>query len=139
MPPAREVRLVTMFHLVKWLPHLSLVFGVFLVETSLQLHVFENGYAQEALRKEIRATRMRINVLDRKIDRLENMNRMVTSAAELGLVAPEPDQIEIVRPEVRPLGGAVHPGMSLASVRLPFDVENTPADTGSRPLPNELE
>jgi len=138
MARASKVRLVTMLHLVKWLPHLMLVFGVFLAETSLQLHIFENGYAQEALRKESRAARLRINVLDQKIDRLENMKRMVASAAELGLVPPEPDQIEIVRPSFQPLGGTPHPGMSLASVRLPSDGGGV-TNTESRPSPNEPE
>ncbi|MBN2308676.1 MAG: hypothetical protein JXR94_06870 [Candidatus Hydrogenedentes bacterium] len=80
----------------KWLPLLLVIFSVFLFETSLQLRIFEADYAQVELNGRVQEIKVRINLLEQQEDRLARMERIDIKASDLGLVQPEPNQIEYV-------------------------------------------
>ena len=82
---------------LKWIPVLLVPFSAFFFETWLQLQIFERDYEAAELSRQIRETSARINGLEERADELMTLERITEQAPDLGLVQPEPSQIEVVR------------------------------------------
>ncbi|MCL4694966.1 MAG: hypothetical protein KJ060_20940 [Candidatus Hydrogenedentes bacterium] len=82
---------------VLWMPILLVPFSAFFFETWLQLQIFERDYEAAELSREIRETNARIEGLEERADELMTLDRISEQAPDLGLVQPEPSQIEVVR------------------------------------------
>ena len=91
--PARGILAGT----IKWLPALAIPFSAFFAETWLQLQIFHRDYEAAELTRQIRETGSRIEALEEQADELMTLERIAAQAPDLGLVQPEPSQIEIVR------------------------------------------
>lgn len=118
---ARRVPWMAMFRSVVYAPHLLVLFLVFFFETSTQLGVFEDDYAQRTLHQQIREVDQRIYALELNKNELERLDRIHDKAPDLDLVAPEPGQIEVIHasfvPEPNDTGGST----DLASVIADMD------------------
>lgn len=91
--PARRV----LFGAVKWIPVLLVPFSAFFFETWLQLQIFERDYEAAELNRQIREINARIVGLEERADELVTLKKITEQAPDLGLVQPEPNQIEVVR------------------------------------------
>ena len=83
---------------VKWYLLLGIIFSAFFFETWLQLQVYRNDYESASLNREIKKTVQQINLLQDKADELATMDRLNAKAPDLGLVEPNPQQIQVVYP-----------------------------------------
>ncbi|MBI4557471.1 MAG: hypothetical protein HY706_07810 [Candidatus Hydrogenedentes bacterium] len=80
----------------KWLPVLLLPFSVLFLETWLTTQSLEADYEVGRLNKRVRELREELDALRAEIAKLEAMDRVHAKAPDLGLVEPEPNQIEII-------------------------------------------
>lgn len=80
--------------MLKWFLVLLIPFGVMLLEGWMHLRVLHNDYAQGRLRVQINEAREQVTQLRLEQAKLEAMGRLALKASELGLVKPEPNQIE---------------------------------------------
>ena len=100
MARRRAIRAVTL-RSVKWFLFLAAPFSILFFETWLRLRTVETDYVSGALRAQVRDLRKEINELEGRIDGKKTIPRLGVKAAELGLVPPEPGQVEIVYARVR--------------------------------------
>jgi hypothetical protein len=118
--PARRV----IFGAVKWIPVLLVPFTAFFFETWLQLQIFERDYEAAELSRQIRETNARIVGLEERGDELVTLKKITEQAPDLGLVQPEPNQIEVVR---------VMPSRERPAEEPFFEVARLPEPQGSEP------
>jgi hypothetical protein len=83
---------------LKWCVLLGILFAAFFSETWLQLQVYRNDYRSANLNREIKQIVQRIGLLQDKADELVTMERLNAKAPDLGLVQPNPQQIQVVFP-----------------------------------------
>ncbi|MCP4644891.1 MAG: hypothetical protein GY851_30905 [bacterium] len=81
---------------LKWSPVLAIGFVVFMSETALQLRIRANDYIVREQRRMIRELRTSINLLEAQEDEREAMDLIGAKAEDMGLVEPQPDQIEVL-------------------------------------------
>jgi cell division protein FtsL len=110
-----------MIRSVIYAPHLLVLFLVFFFETSTQLGVFEDDYAQRTLRQQIREVDQRIYALELKKNELERLDRIHDKAPDLDLVAPEPGQIEVIHASFVPEPNDTRASTDLARVIADMD------------------
>jgi len=91
----RSVRAITV-RSAKWLLFLAAPFSLLFFETWLRLRTFETDYVSGALRVQIRDLRKSVEKLEARIDGERTMPRLEERATELGLVQPEPGQVETI-------------------------------------------
>lgn len=118
--PARGVLSGTL----KWIPVLLIPFSAFFFETWLQLSIFRRDYEAYELSRQIRETNARIEALEERADELMTLDRITEQAPDLGLVQPQPSQIEVVR---------VNAGPGVQSNELFFEIARLPVARGSEP------
>ena len=94
-PRRRAVRAITV-HSVKWLLFLAAPFSLLFFETWLRLRTVETDYVSGALRAQIRELQKTVDGIEARIDGKKTMPRLDEKAAALGLVQPEPGQVEII-------------------------------------------
>lgn len=81
---------------VAWFALLLIPFSAFAVETWFQLQIFRGDYKVAIMQKEAREIQQRVSILAERTDELSAMERLAAKAPDLGLVLPEPDQVEVV-------------------------------------------
>lgn len=89
-------RVAVFWGAVKWLPVVTLPFGVFLFETWLQVRIYEKGYAASELRREIKDVNAHVDRLQERVDDLTALKRVSERAPDMGLVPIEPGQVEVL-------------------------------------------
>ncbi|MCC6488594.1 MAG: hypothetical protein IT364_13945 [Candidatus Hydrogenedentes bacterium] len=122
-PYARSARGV-LLGTIKWVPVLAIPFSAFFAETWLQLQIFRRDYEAAELSRQIKETGSRIEALEEQADELMTLERIAAQAPDLGLVQPEPSQIEIVR-----LGNEE----PLQSFIVPYEMAQLPAAQNAAP------
>jgi len=88
---------------LKWWPHLAIPFGVLFVETFLHLGILGNDYERARINQHMKALQQEVLDLNARRAELEAMGRIQQTAVQLGLVEPEPNQVEVLVVE-RPHG-----------------------------------
>ena len=91
----RTVRAITV-RSVKWLLFLAAPFSLLFFETWLRLRTTETDYVSGALRTQIRDLQKNVDRLEARIDGKRTMPRLDKQAEKLGLVQPEPGQVETI-------------------------------------------
>ncbi|MBX7257455.1 MAG: hypothetical protein K1Y02_13915 [Candidatus Hydrogenedentes bacterium] len=81
---------------IAWFALLLIPFSAFAVETWFQLQIFRGDYEAAIMQKEAREIQQRVSILSERSDELAAMERLAAKAPDLGLVLPEPDQVEVV-------------------------------------------
>lgn len=81
---------------IAWFVLLLIPFSAFAVETWFQLQIFRGDYKVALMQKEAREIQQRVSILAERSDELAAMERLAAKAPDLGLVLPEPDQLEVV-------------------------------------------
>jgi hypothetical protein len=94
-PRRRAVRAITV-RSVKWLLFLAAPFSLLFFETWLRLRTVETDYVSGALRVQIRDLHKSVDGLEARIDGKKTMPRLDKTAANLGLIQPEPGQVETI-------------------------------------------
>lgn len=120
--PARGV----LIGAVKWIPVLLVPFSAFFFETWLQLQIFQRDYEAAELSRQIREINARIEGLEERADELMTLDRITEQAPDLGLVQPEPSQIEVVR---------VMPGSEYHIEENFFEIARLPVSEPTEPPP----
>jgi len=82
-----------------WFALLLIPFSAFSVETWFQLQIFRGDYEVATMQQEAREIQQRVSILAERSDELAAMDRLVAKAPDLGLVQPEPEQVEVVMAE----------------------------------------
>ena len=80
----------------RYLPFLILPFSVLFFETWLHMESLNNGYKYADIEREKRETIARIDELEDRIISLNALSLIDANAPNLGLVEPNPNQLEIL-------------------------------------------
>jgi len=118
---------------LKWVPVLFIPFSAFFFETWLQLQIFRRDYDAYELSRQIREINARIDALEERADELMTLERITEQAPDLGLVQPQPSQIEVVRVMENPEYRADKPFYEMA--RVPGTPRVLPPAVGTRNEP----
>ena len=82
---------------IKWLPVVAIPFFVLFFEAWLNNETWENDLAYGKLMDEFEQLSAESRAIETQAAGLESLTRLHQHAADLGLVEPEPKQIEVVR------------------------------------------
>ena len=91
-----ERRVAVLWGFIWWAPVIALPAGVFLFETWLQVRTYEGGYAAAEVRRKTKDADAHINRLQGRIDELTALKSVSEHAPDMGLVAIQPGQVEVV-------------------------------------------
>ena len=80
----------------KWLLVLSLPFSALFFETWINTQTIENDYEMADINRRLRSLGQALDTFTVETARLEALDRIEVAAPDIGLVEPEPGQIEIV-------------------------------------------
>ncbi len=125
--PARGVLLGA----IKWIPILLIPFSAFFFQTWLQLQIFHRDYEAAELLRQIKEVNLRIDTLEERADELMTIEKLSAQAPDLGLVQPEPSQIEVVYVSPREAPLVEEPSYAIAS--LPHPEPNRPVRVDADP------
>lgn len=79
---------------IRWMPTLSVLIGIICFDTWLSTETRRHDYETAKLKAHIQELRKSKAATDARIAGLETLDRLTTAAPDLGLVEPNPDQIE---------------------------------------------
>lgn len=91
-----ERRVAVLWGFIWWAPVIALPACVFFFETWLQVRTYEGGYAAAEVRRKMKDADAHINRLQGRIDELTALKRVSEYAPDMGLVAIQPGQVEVV-------------------------------------------
>jgi hypothetical protein len=112
---------------------LLIPFSVFAAETWFQLQIFRGDYEVATMQQEARGIQQRVSILSERSDELGSMDRLSAKAPDLGLVQPEPDQVEVVWAAPQDGTQPVYTNEPYAIARLNPPAAERSADTPRRP------
>ncbi len=81
---------------VKWWPHLLLPFVVLFMETFLHLEVLRHDYYRAHINADTQAMQLEIQSLKSQEAELQRLDLISARAPDLGLIVPNPNQIEVL-------------------------------------------
>ena len=79
------------------LPFLALPFTISTGEMWLQMQIFSNDYELTTMRTDRLKIRTRIEQLDDRATHLKTLRKLEASVPNMGLIEPEPGQINVIR------------------------------------------
>jgi hypothetical protein len=94
---SRRVRRQVMYGWIKWVPVLFVVFSVLYVDAWLNTETRNNDYDLAKSSTRIREIQESINAMRAEEAYLEGIKRLALLASEIGMVEPQPEQIQVVR------------------------------------------
>jgi len=94
---SRRVRRQVMYGWIKWVPVLFVIFSVLYVDAWLNTETRNNDYELAKSSTRIREIQESINAMRAEEAYLEGIKRLALLASEIGMVEPQPEQIQVVR------------------------------------------
>jgi hypothetical protein len=86
--------------MIVWLPVLLIPFSVFFAETWMQLQIRDNDYEISALQTNLNSTELSILMLEQQAGQFRAVDVIDETAPYLGMIDPEPGQIQVIYAEI---------------------------------------